>query len=70
MDTSEDRSFDRERDVAILTEIEVELGDVEAALERLESGTYGTCEACGGPIEGTRLEALPATRYCVGHSVS
>jgi hypothetical protein len=32
-----------------------------------EDGTYGQCEACGGPIDEGRLAALPATRYCVRH---
>jgi RNA polymerase-binding transcription factor DksA len=58
-------TFDRERDLSILEQIEAELGDVEHALERLESGTYGTCEACGRPIDDARLEAMPATRFCV-----
>lgn len=39
--------------------------EVEAALERLAAGTYGTCEACGRPISAERLDALPATRFCV-----
>jgi len=59
--------FDRDRDLGILAQIESELADVEAALERLESGTYGICEACSGPIEDSRLEALPAGRLCLAH---
>jgi RNA polymerase-binding transcription factor DksA len=58
-------TFNRERDLAIGEQVEAELDDVEAALERLENGTYGTCEACGQPIEEERLEALPATRFCL-----
>ena len=56
--------FDRERDLGILAQIESELSDVEAALERLENGSYGTCEVCGRSIEDSRLEAAPATRVC------
>ena len=56
--------FDRERDLGILAQIESELSDVEAALERLENGSYGTCEVCGRPIEDSRLEVAPATRVC------
>jgi DnaK suppressor protein len=41
-----------------------ELGEVMAALRRLEDGTYGICEDCGDPIEEKRLLALPATLYC------
>ncbi len=39
--------------------------EVEAALERLDNGTYGTCEVCGGLIAVERLEALPETRMCL-----
>jgi DnaK suppressor protein len=36
-----------------------------AALERIEAGTYGSCENCGQEIGRERLEALPYTRFCV-----
>lgn len=58
-------TFDREKDLTILDSVEGELADVEHALERLDAGTYGTCEACGEPIPDDRLEALPATRFCL-----
>ena len=34
---------------------------IEAALERLEHGTFGTCESCGRPISAARLRARPVT---------
>ena len=58
-------TFDRERDLSLLEQVEAELADVEHALERLEEGTYGTCEACGKPIGDERLEAVPAARFCL-----
>jgi RNA polymerase-binding transcription factor DksA len=58
-------TFDRERDLSILEQVEAELADVEHALRRLEEGSYGTCEACGQPISAERLEALPAARFCL-----
>ena len=58
-------TFDRERDLSILEQVEAELSDVEHALRRLDEGTYGTCEACGKPIGDDRLEALPAARFCL-----
>jgi RNA polymerase-binding transcription factor DksA len=58
-------TFEREKDLSILDNIEGELADVEHALQRLDDGTYGTCEACGKPIDDERLEALPATRFCL-----
>jgi RNA polymerase-binding transcription factor DksA len=51
----------------LLDQVRGDLDDVEAGLRRLEDGTYGQCEACGGPIDEGRLAALPATRYCVRH---
>jgi RNA polymerase-binding transcription factor DksA len=58
-------TFDREKDLSILEQVEAELADVAHALERLDQGTYGTCEACGQPIGDERLEALPAARFCL-----
>lgn len=36
--------------------------DIDAALERIKKGVYGTCEVCGNAIEEARLEANPAAR--------
>jgi RNA polymerase-binding transcription factor DksA len=58
-------TFDRERDVSILEQVEAELADVELALRRLDDGTYGTCEACGRVIGDSRLEAKPEARLCL-----
>ena|SRR5687767_465361 len=58
-------TFERTKDVSLLLQLDAELNDIEHAARKLEDGTYGTCEACGDPIPGDRLEALPATRYCV-----
>ncbi|MDQ6910619.1 MAG: TraR/DksA C4-type zinc finger protein [Actinomycetota bacterium] len=57
-------TFEREKDISILEQVEAELADVEYALRRLDDGTYGTCEACGKVIDRDRLEALPAARLC------
>ena len=58
-------TFNRERDLAILENVEAELGDIDHAIRRLDDGTYGTCEACGKPIDDARLEAMPAARFCL-----
>jgi RNA polymerase-binding transcription factor DksA len=55
----------REIDLSMIEQIESELSDVESALRKLDDGTYGTCEACNQPIDAQRLEALPATRFCI-----
>ena len=39
--------------------------DVEAALVKLDSGTFGVCEGCGQAINPARLEAKPAARLCM-----
>jgi DnaK suppressor protein len=44
-----------------------ELRAVQAALERLDAGTYGLCMKCGEPIDPQRLKALPTARYDVRH---
>jgi DnaK suppressor protein len=58
-------TFEMEKNVSLLEQVEEELLEIEAAFQRLERGTYGTCQACGRPIGNERLEALPATRYCI-----
>lgn len=45
-----------------------QLDDVEGALRRMEEGSYGRCEECGAEISAPRLEAMPATPYCIDHA--
>lgn len=42
-----------------------ELTRIDAALRRMESGTYGLCSECGAEIDEARLEALPYARECI-----
>ena len=58
-------TFEMEKNVSLREQVDDELQEVEAAFQRLERGTYGTCQACGKPIGDERLEAMPATRFCV-----
>ncbi|MGH9243245.1 MAG: TraR/DksA C4-type zinc finger protein [Acidimicrobiales bacterium] len=60
-------TFEREKDFSILEQVEAELADVERALQRLENGSYGRCEVCHDSIADERLDAMPATRFCVTH---
>jgi RNA polymerase-binding transcription factor DksA len=53
---------------ALAANLQSLLADVERALAKLDDGTYGSCEVCGQPIAPARLEAMPATRYCVQHA--
>jgi DnaK suppressor protein len=52
----------------VATSLQEQLDDVEHALHRLDEGTYGTCETCGEAIAEPRLEAMPATRFCIQHA--
>ena len=42
--------------------------EVEAAVARMDDGTYGRCEVCANPIASPRLEAMPSTRFCIDHA--
>lgn len=42
--------------------------EIQAALERLDSGTYGRCVVCGNPIAVGRLDARPWTAFCIDHA--
>ena len=58
-------AFEREQLAAIRDRDMQQLIEVDAALDRVAAGSYGRCESCGQPIAAERLEALPATRWCV-----
>ncbi len=45
-----------------------ELAEIEAALVRIQEGSYGRCLSCGGPMGLQRLRAIPEARYCVACS--
>ena len=55
---------------ALVSQLEETLAEVERALAKLDEGSYGTCEVCGNDIGEARLEAMPATRYCIDHASS
>ncbi len=58
-------TFEMEKNVSLLEQVDDELLEVEGAIQRLERGTYGSCQVCGRPIGDERLEAMPAARFCV-----
>src|SRR2546421_8163325 len=41
------------------------LRDVVAALQKIDNGSFGSCERCNEPISEKRLEALPFARHCI-----
>lgn len=52
---------------AIEVELEARLVEVDAALARIEAGSYGKCRVCGMDIEDARLHANPAASTCIAH---
>ncbi|WP_404384813.1 TraR/DksA family transcriptional regulator [Knoellia locipacati] len=58
-------AYERSQLDALVQQARVHLTEVEAALARVEDGTHGTCERCGGEIAAARLEARPTARTCV-----
>jgi len=58
-------NIDRERDLALSAQARAAVEDIDVALGKIASGTYGTCERCGQPIPKARLKALPQARLCV-----
>ncbi|HEY7017192.1 MAG TPA: TraR/DksA C4-type zinc finger protein [Gaiellaceae bacterium] len=58
-------TFDRELDYTLEENVERALSEIDAALKRIEDGTYGTCVNCGEPIAQERLEALPWATLCI-----
>jgi len=66
-------AFERQHTASLLSQAQEQLTAIEAALSRLDAGTYGTCERCGQPIGDDRLAARPAATTCLscasGHPV-
>lgn len=57
--------FERQKMLSLQQNTERILTQVEGALRRIKSGTYGICEQCGGEIDRARLEALPRCALCM-----
>jgi DnaK suppressor protein len=57
--------FEQQRDLALRDRSTAQLALVEAALARLDDGSFGACVRCGKPIAAARLEALPWAATCI-----
>jgi DnaK suppressor protein len=57
--------FEQQRDLALRDRAIQQLELVDAALARLDAGTFGTCTRCGKAIAPERLEALPWAAWCI-----
>ncbi len=58
-------NFEQEFTLSLMESDAGILDKIEAALERIEDGTYGQCEECGAKIPKTRLNAIPYATMCV-----
>jgi RNA polymerase-binding protein DksA len=58
-------TYDRELDYSLEENSEQVLGQIDAALKRIEDGTFGVCRTCGKQITQERLEAMPWADQCI-----
>jgi RNA polymerase-binding transcription factor DksA len=58
-------AFERSQLDALVKQARGHLAEIDAAISRLEEGTYGACERCGQPISDARLLARPVARACI-----
>ena len=58
-------AYDRDFALSLLSQEQDSLYEIDEALKRIDTGSYGVCEMSGKPILHARLEALPFTRYTV-----
>ena len=58
-------TYDRELDYTLEENSEHVLAEIDAALKRIDKGTYGRCEVCGREIDPARLEARPWATLCI-----
>jgi DnaK suppressor protein len=58
-------NYEQEFTLSLMESEGVTLEKIEAALDRIEEGTYGQCEECGAKIPKTRLNAIPFALMCV-----
>jgi RNA polymerase-binding transcription factor DksA len=58
-------AFERAQLSALLDQARTRLAELDQALERLSTGSYGICQRCGQPIAPARLAARPAARTCI-----
>lgn len=63
-------AFERAQLAALTDRARAHLADIDAALGRVDDGSYGLCAACHRPISAARLEARPTAATCVDHAGS
>lgn len=63
--TDTDSVLERDLAAAAAARAREAIDDIDHALDRMATGSYGTCEVCAIPIPFERLEAIPYARYCI-----
>ena len=58
-------NFEHEFTLGLIENEEEELREIDAAIERLDKGTFGLCETCQKPIPKSRLKIVPFARLCI-----
>jgi DnaK suppressor protein len=58
-------NFDQELTLSLLGSEKDALDQIDAAIERIDDGSYGQCATCGVKIPKSRLEAIPHATQCV-----
>ncbi len=58
--------FEQTKNLALKRHLEKMLEQVELAMHRIEKGSYGVCERCGGLISPERLQVMPSATLCMG----
>ena len=58
-------NVERDRLLVVASEAKERVAEIDAALGRVDAGTYGICESCHRPIPEARLEAVPEATLCV-----
>ena len=58
-------AFERQHAAALLEQAREQLAAIDAALDAVQAGRYGTCARCGQPIGDDRLAARPAALTCI-----
>jgi RNA polymerase-binding transcription factor DksA len=63
-------AYERSQLAALSLQVRQHLAEIDEAGNRLQAGTYWSCEVCSEPIGAGRLEARPSTRTCVRHATA
>ena len=58
-------NFEQDFTIGLMENSEETLREIDAAIQRVEDGTYGVCEETGNPISKSRLKVIPWARLCI-----